>query len=123
MVKDADLELALEIVSEAFEVSVTKLMERGRQMRVCMARWVVMRILRDEVGYSWSDVGRMMGLDHGTVMHGVKVSMEWQAQSGVYFTKCALAIKQFREIRGDCGKKGQAGVCPLCGAAGGKAEG
>ena len=59
------------VVAREFGVSEGMIMGRLRSKRVARARQVAMSGMW-MAGYSYPDVGRFFGRDHGTVMHAVK---------------------------------------------------
>jgi hypothetical protein len=59
------------VVAREFGVSEGMIMGRLRSKRVARARQVAMSGMW-LAGYSYPDVGRFFGRDHGTVMHAVK---------------------------------------------------
>lgn len=48
-----------------------RLLQPGRHRDICSARWVASWILRRQ-GWSTVKVGRYLGLDHSTVLHGLR---------------------------------------------------
>lgn len=64
-------EQIVEVVAREFGVSEGMIMGRMRSKRVSRARQVAMSGMW-MAGYSYPDVGRFFGRDHGTVMHAVK---------------------------------------------------
>jgi hypothetical protein len=54
-----------------FDVTEAELTGPGRARHVIQARHMAMLLLRDDLGRSWSEIGRVMHRDHATVMHAV----------------------------------------------------
>lgn len=52
-------------------VSVALIRSTSRTKRVVRARWLAMKIARD-CGLSIAGIGRALGMDHTTVMHGLR---------------------------------------------------
>ncbi len=61
------------IAGAAWLIGVTpaELLSRTRRMKIVEARWAVMLRLHNR-GFSYSRIGREMGMDHSTIMAGVK---------------------------------------------------
>jgi chromosomal replication initiation ATPase DnaA len=60
----------LEATAEEMGVTRADLRRRGRQRPLVRARWVAMRVLRDE-GYSSPAIGRHLRRDHATVLQAL----------------------------------------------------
>ena len=58
-------------VSAATGFAVSDIMSACRARDICAARWHVMRRARD-AGLSYPAIGRAMGMDHTSVMHGLE---------------------------------------------------
>jgi chromosomal replication initiator protein len=61
-------------VSRRLSVSITDLRSRKRTARVAMARQVVMYLAYELMHESYPAIGRMMGRDHATIIHGHEVT-------------------------------------------------
>lgn len=62
-------------VAEASGVKASDIYARNKTSVICRARWVVMLAAYDR-GATISGIGRALGLDHTTVMHGIKKARE-----------------------------------------------
>lgn len=49
-----------------------ELFSRTREQRLVQLRWEFFYLVRNELGYSFSEMGRMFNMDHTTVLHGYK---------------------------------------------------
>lgn len=61
----------LQAVSEKHAVSEPDILGKSRRREIVHARWEVMAILHG-MGWGFSRIARMFGIDHTTVMHGIK---------------------------------------------------
>jgi chromosomal replication initiation ATPase DnaA len=61
----------LAAAASVFNVPMSRLLRPGRHRDVCYARWVAAWMLRRR---AWSTVkiGRFIGLDHSTILHGLR---------------------------------------------------
>jgi chromosomal replication initiator protein len=60
-------------VSAEYYVSVDEMMSPDRiNDDVCAARWHTWHRLREEQEYSLTQIARMFGRDHTTIMHGLR---------------------------------------------------
>ncbi|GAA0729940.1 helix-turn-helix domain-containing protein [Sphingomonas japonica] len=57
-------------VADAAGMELDKLLSESKQPSVCRIRYIVMRALRD-AGASLTNIGRLMLLDHSTVLSGL----------------------------------------------------
>lgn len=63
----------LEAVSEAYGVTLAELLNsRYRPQRLALPRFAVSRLLRDKRNLSYPNIGRALGQDHSTAIHGCK---------------------------------------------------
>lgn len=53
---------------------------KTRNKRLVRLRWEFFYQMKNELGYSFSDIGRIFNLDHTTVMHGYK---SYEAENGL----------------------------------------
>ncbi|MFN3627447.1 MAG: helix-turn-helix domain-containing protein, partial [Parvibaculum sp.] len=88
---------AYERASEATGVPVDMLTSGCRDARTARARFIVMRLLRNQYA-SYPQIGRAMELDHTTVMHGIE-RFDWLMGQSPEFA--ALAIEA-GAVRGEC---------------------
>lgn len=65
------------VVAAHFGVTAGELISASRRREVTEARQAAMLVLHDHMGYSYSDVGRMLDRDHTTVMAGVARARQW----------------------------------------------
>lgn len=65
-------DLALQVCTERC-VPIAELMSDARRAQVAHARQEVMRLAVD-AGFSTTQVGRFLGRDHSTVVHGIKAA-------------------------------------------------
>lgn len=63
-------EIAAE-VAEEYGVSAEEILSKDRKDPLAEARQVVMFIMHERCGCSYSLIARIMGLDHTTIRHGV----------------------------------------------------
>jgi chromosomal replication initiation ATPase DnaA len=61
----------LAAAASVFNLPMSRLLRPGRHRDVCYARWVAAWMLRQR---AWSTVkiGRFLGLDHSTILHGLR---------------------------------------------------
>ena len=62
----------LRIVSERRNIPIAVLMSRTQEKLICDARHVVMYLANDVAKRSFPQIGRQLGRDHTTIMHGVQ---------------------------------------------------
>ena len=60
----------IDMVARMTGVSKADILGRSRKPHICRARWAAMRALKQR-GLSASHIGRLMGRDHTTVLHGL----------------------------------------------------
>lgn len=60
-------------VAEARHVPLERMLHGDRHKTAAAARREFWNVLRDTLGLSYPELGRLTGHDHTTVMHGVKV--------------------------------------------------
>jgi len=63
----------VDIAAADHGVTSAQIMSRESTAPVCKARWGVMRALRDD-GFTLAQIGRWLGRDHTTIMHGLRKS-------------------------------------------------
>lgn len=54
-----------------FHIPASRLLRPGRHRDICSARWIAAWILRQR-RWSTLKIGRFLGLDHSTVLHGLR---------------------------------------------------
>lgn len=59
-------------VAEAFDVPLDEVLTNSRVVELVEARWVIAYVLRTNRRMSLSAIGRRLGRDHTTVMHGLR---------------------------------------------------
>ena len=71
-------EQIIEAVSKFYEIEKDKLLGKSRTKEVAEARQIAMYLLRDELNFSYTNIGeRLGGRDHTTVLHAIeKISKE-----------------------------------------------
>ena len=69
-------------VCKALKVSHLALMSESREEKVVMAKHAVFYWAARRTGHSIAQLGRMMGKDHTTVLHGMKVYPKKRAKMG-----------------------------------------
>jgi chromosomal replication initiation ATPase DnaA len=85
----AQARLAYERVAEATGVSVDDMLGRRQTYEIARARFIVMRLLRNQHA-SYLQIGRAMDLDHSTVINGIQ-RFDWLLDQCPSFA--ALAAK------------------------------
>ena len=71
MNKHTHLMIAFRAVYEVCGINRLQILGSGRQRQLSRARWMVARLLL-KVGKSNAHVGRLLGVDHTSVLHGQK---------------------------------------------------
>lgn len=61
-------------VCSVFDVEKSDILRDVRHREAVRARWVAMYAIQHILGYSYPQIGRIMGKDHTTVMHGIKTT-------------------------------------------------
>jgi len=61
----------IEVTADCFGQSIHDVLGDGRRKVLTNARQVIMYLMFQELGMSYSAIGRKMGRDHSTVMHGI----------------------------------------------------
>lgn len=67
---DDEARVILERVAKRFRIRVGELTSAGRSERLVTARWIAMWLM-SQVGGSSVQIGRCIGRDHATVLHGL----------------------------------------------------
>jgi len=67
----------LETCCELFSVSVQDAVSRSRMHEVICARRAYIAVCRLHIGTSYSKIGKLIGRDHATIMHNVKMHNDW----------------------------------------------
>ena len=62
---------AVQIASEVTGVPAELITGRSTNYKAVNARYIAWLMLKDKDGLGWSDIARMFGYDHSTVIHGV----------------------------------------------------
>lgn len=70
-------------VSDAFGIDPASLLERTRLRPIAYARFAIMRLMHDS-GYSYSAIGRRLGMNHASVMHGAAKAEKLAQESREY---------------------------------------
>ncbi|HLU34796.1 MAG TPA: chromosomal replication initiator protein DnaA [Thermomicrobiales bacterium] len=83
----------IEAVCEHFNVSEKDLRGRARTRDIAHPRQVAMYLLREETEISLEEVGRTLGRDHTTVMHGIR-KIEKQLEEDVQLRAAIMAIRE-----------------------------
>jgi chromosomal replication initiation ATPase DnaA len=65
------LDLVREVCA-ANHVTIGQVCGRARHASITVARHAVWTIIRSRFGLSYPEIGELFGVDHATVMHGVK---------------------------------------------------
>jgi chromosomal replication initiation ATPase DnaA len=73
-------EKALKAVSEYFSCPAKEIMKKSRKIMTVRARQFLVFFLREK-GAGWSEIGRMLNIDHSTVIHSHRIIQE---RSGMY---------------------------------------
>jgi len=97
---DDYLKMAVQSAARAFGVDSEDVMGRRRHWPLAFARLTAYWLLSIGKGYSYSKTGRMFGLDHGTIMNGVKrveTELELDTDSKNINGSWANNVKQSRE--------------------------
>lgn len=61
----------LRVVAEHYEIPVAQILGQGRRTVASEARWFCFWLLRRE-GMSYGEIGRLMDMDHSSVIYGVR---------------------------------------------------
>lgn len=85
------VERVVRAVSAESGVSVTKILSKTRRADVCLARFAVMFALREK-GLTLPAIGRALGRDHSTVLHGLNRAAE--LRNSVRFKKLVGAANE-----------------------------
>lgn len=78
-------ECIVQDVARAFEVSPAELRLPDRHQRITRARFAAYRMMREERGLSYTQIGRMLGhRDHSTVMLGIRQAVRLLASDAEF---------------------------------------
>jgi chromosomal replication initiator protein len=83
----------VEAVCQHFGVSEKDLRGRARTRDIAHPRQVAMHLLREETEISLEEIGRTLGRDHTTVMHGIR-KIEKQLEDDVQLRAAIMAIRE-----------------------------
>ena len=75
----------ISIFCRAFTADLSELMDKGRKIELVKHRQILMWILHESAGQTYSSIARKFGRDHSTVMHSVKK---------VHRTECLLKLAE-----------------------------
>lgn len=89
-------ERAIRATATAFGVPERQLASRCRYQSVCEARFVLFTLLADDSSFRIADIARMLGRDHGTILHGLRRAVELAAMDKRYAAKMAKAAELYR---------------------------
>lgn len=89
--------------SKVFGVPAISILSPNRDRHTVEARFAVMKVARDALGYSFPQIGTAMNRDHTTVMDGYRRAGEWSIEKPEYARKVERTY-QFASIR----------RCPCC---------
>jgi len=67
-----DPQWAINAASEYFGIRKDELMGKSRTQRLVFPRYCIFKLLRDKTNWSLTDIGRFLGKDHATVLHGIR---------------------------------------------------
>jgi chromosomal replication initiation ATPase DnaA len=73
--RSLDAAMILDCVAEKYGVAVGVIMQRRRHASVVRLRWEVMARMR-ALGWSLPRIGREMGMNHSTVLYGLRRAAE-----------------------------------------------
>lgn len=74
LLRRGSVEAAAQIVRRVEQFAgVENLRERTRRREVCEARQVACFILRRDTDFSLERIGRLLGIDHSSVVHSIQV--------------------------------------------------
>ncbi|MBT9149273.1 MAG: Chromosomal replication initiator protein DnaA [Dehalococcoidia bacterium] len=87
-------ELIINTVAKYFGLAPELLLGKRRDKSIAFARQVAMYLMREELDFSWTDIGRGLGgRDHSTILHGYdKIAGEIEASSAL--RRDVLEIKE-----------------------------
>lgn len=63
---------AITAASTACGVSTELILGRGHHQNTCIARNIAAKLMRDHLHMSYPKIGRTLGRDHTTVLHGIR---------------------------------------------------
>jgi hypothetical protein len=92
-----DEERVLMAIAERYNVSVAGLQGRDKTKNIALARQVAAYILVTQLKRSSSRVGRLLGRDHSTILHAVKV-IEKRLRSDVSLVRDIRAITSWLRV-------------------------
>lgn len=92
----------LAIICKYFNISTTEVLGKKKDKAICKPRQALMFYLKNLLKLQWSEIGRYLGRDHSTVIHGHK---QWSIdiKEGRYLdlnNKIKEAIADFKPAPG-----------------------
>ena len=76
----------LETCCELFSVSVQDAVSKSRMHEIVCARRACIAICRLHIGTSYTKIGKLLGRDHATMIHNVKMHYDWMETYQEYAT-------------------------------------
>lgn len=73
----ADARRMVEQVARRHEITVDEILSPDRSRRLILPRWHAFSELR-RIGFSYPSIGKIMGRDHSTVIHGIRKFAEME---------------------------------------------
>lgn len=86
----------LSLVADVTGVTVKEILSRSRHRRIVRARHIYCYAARTVWDFSFPRIGRHLGLDHSTVLHGVKKVMEHRFPYEPHLLRVLAAIRKGR---------------------------
>jgi len=65
-----DTERLIATVAAHLDVAPAAIRGNARSKEIALARLTVMYLLHEDTWHSWAEIGRLLGRDHSTVIHG-----------------------------------------------------
>jgi len=91
------LKKVLKIISESFGISEKDLLSYKRTGRVSMARHTLYRSIT-HMGYNLSETGEILGRDHTTILHGLKVYRNLYSTDDIFKAKAVSIREKIKEL-------------------------
>lgn len=71
---------ALELVCAHFDVTLDAVKGAGKMRHLCIARFVLCVLLRDEVGMTWNAIARFLRKDHSSIIYNYRKGVQFHGE-------------------------------------------
>lgn len=81
VIKTPYMEIVNEVCKE-HDISRELIFSGTRKKNAALVRGIIYDRIRKELGWSYPKIGNIFGKDHTTVLHGIKMALQYRIQNG-----------------------------------------